>query len=211
MAQRNPAIDTATDTEPPARVDDPTRRQKQALATCAVEHLNTVLDDHRDDLEPRDIRWHVSTNAQRTRRAGDCRHRAATGDLEITLTWAAYAAWGWAQFTDVIRHEYAHAWLFRTHGSHGHGWRFKRVADDLAAPVHCDSFAEKRLKVTCSEGCEFARDRASSLVKNPEPKVCRPHSADLTVTHRATGRAWTTATGYKRVRNAIERNDGEEW
>lgn len=210
MAQSNPATDTATDTTPPARVDDPTQTQKRRLASCAVEHLNTVAGEYRDDLEPRDIRWHVSTNAQRTSRAGDCRQRA-DGDIEVTLTWAAYAAWGWAQFSGTVRHEYAHAWLFRTHGKHGHGWRFKMVARELAAPLKCEPFAEKRLKVRCPKGCETQRDRASSLVKDPEGRVCTKHREPLTVTHRATGRSWTTATGYKRVRNAIERNPGEEW
>lgn len=210
MAQANPTA--ATETEPPARDDYPTHAQKRALVACAIEHLRDVVSDDRQlDVDPGEIEWTVSTNTQRTSSAGTCRYNKTTGELTITLAWAAYAEWGWEQFAETVRHEYVHAWLFVTIGSHGHGWQFKRVARDLDTHVHCQKFAEKRLVVTCPEGCEFGRDRASSFVQDPEGRVCKPHGAPLTVTHRSTRRSWTTATGYKRVRNKIERSPNESW
>jgi predicted SprT family Zn-dependent metalloprotease len=191
----------------PARVENPTERQQQQLIERAESYARTV------DLEVpiESIEWEISTNAQRTRRAGDCRYNRQTEEITITLTWAAYAAWKWDEFTPTIRHELVHAHQFAERGESDHGLRFKLLAESVDAPIHCQRFTTGRLQIRCGEGCEDYRSKASKLVKHPETARCRDHDATMTVEHVATGRTWTDNTGYDRQRAAIERATDAEW
>ncbi len=187
----------------PPRVDDPTEEHKQQLIEQAQVHARTVDLDIDVDV----IEWEVSTNAQRTRRAGDCRYKPQTDQLTITLTWAAYVAWGWEKFSAVVRHELAHAYQYSKTGQSGHGWAFKRLAQQVDTHIRCELFTTGRLLVYCDEGCEDHRNKASKLVKHPETAYCRTHDASFTIEHVATGRTWTDYDGYKQQREAIERSD----
>jgi predicted SprT family Zn-dependent metalloprotease len=191
----------------PDRVETPTERQQQQLIERATAYARTVDLDVAVDA----IDWAISTNAQRTRRAGDCRYNRETDQLTITLTWAAYAAWEWDTFTETIRHELVHAHQFAERGDSDHGLRFKLLAESVDAPIHCQRFTTGRLLIRCGEGCEDYRSKASKVVKHPETVLCRPHDASMTVEHVATGRTWTDTEGYERERAAIERATDAEW
>src|SRR5699024_4801976 len=131
------------------------------------------------DVDVTAIAWEVATNAQRTRRAGDCRYNKQTDQITITLTWAAYAAWDWTEFAKTIRHEPVHAYQFAAYGQSDHGRQFKRFARSVDAPIHWQSFTTGRLRIYCGEGCEDHRSKASKLVKHPGTARCRPHDAPM--------------------------------
>jgi predicted SprT family Zn-dependent metalloprotease len=191
----------------PDRVETPTERKQQQLIERATAYARTVDLDVAVDA----IDWAISTNAQRTRRAGDCRYNRQTEQLTITLTWAAYAAWDWDEFTETIRHELVHAFQFANRGDSDHGLRFTLLAESVDAPIHCQRFTTGRLQIRCGEGCEDYRSKASKLVKHPETARCRDHDATMTVEHVATGRTWTDHEGYDRERAAIEQAADTEW
>jgi predicted SprT family Zn-dependent metalloprotease len=191
----------------PDRDETPTERQQQQLIKRAKAHARTVDLD----VDIAAIEWEISTNAQRTRRAGDCRYNKTTDQITITLTWAAYVAWEWETFTQTIRHELVHAYQFAETGKSDHRTRFKLLAHKVDAPIHCQRFATGRLQIRCSEGCEDYRSKASKLVKHPETVRCRPHDASMTVEHVATGRTWTDNAEYDRQRAAIENSTDTEW
>jgi predicted SprT family Zn-dependent metalloprotease len=204
------AFETAT-TEPlpalPDRVAEPTEHQQQQLIERSNAHARTVDLDVDVDA----ITWEISTNAQRTRRAGDCRYNRQTEQITITLTWAAYVAWEWDEFAKTVRHELVHASQFAERGQSDHGLRFKLLAESVDVPIHCQSFTTGRLQIRCGEGCADHRSKASKLVKHPEIARCRPHDASMTVEHVATGRTWTDNEGYTRERAAIERSSDAAW
>lgn len=191
----------------PDRVDDPTQSQQQQLIERARAHAQTVDLDVDVDA----ITWEISTNAQRTRRAGDCRYTSTTDQITITLTWRAYTAWEWEKFAQTVRHELVHAYQFAETGQSDHGTRFKLLARSVDAPIHCQRFATGRLLLSCGEGCEDYRSKASKVVKHPERAGCRTHDAPLTVEHVASGRTWTDHEGYERQRAAIECAPDAEW
>ena len=75
------AVSATEDSHPPLpdRVEEPTERQQQQLIERANAHARTVdLDVDLDAIE-----WVISTNAQRTRRAGDCRYNKMTEQVTI--------------------------------------------------------------------------------------------------------------------------------
>lgn len=191
----------------PARIEEPTERQQAHLLDRVRAYAQTV--DLDVDVEA--IEWEISTNAQRTRRAGDCRYQRETEQITITLTWAAFVAWEWETFTETVRHELVHASQFEQTGQSDHGTRFKLLAQSVDAPIHCQSFTTGRLQIFCGEGCADHRSKASKLVKHPETVLCRPHDAFMTVEHVETGRTWTDHEGYKRQRAAIECSTDAEW
>jgi predicted SprT family Zn-dependent metalloprotease len=199
----------ATESLPPlpARVETPSERQQQQLIERTTAYAQTVDLD----VPIETIDWEISTNAQRTRRAGDCRYHRQTEEITITLTWAAYVAWEWDEFTKTIRHELVHAHQFAERGESDHGLRFKLLAESVDAPIHCQRFTTGRLLIRCGEGCEDYRSKASKLVKHPGTVLCRPHDASMTVEHVATGRTWTDHEGYERERGAIEQATDTEW
>lgn len=191
----------------PPQVAEPTECHQQQLIERARAHARRVDLDVDVDT----ITWKISTNAQRTRRAGDCRYTPSADQLTITLTWAAYVAWGWEEFSKTVRHELVHAYQFAQTGQSDHGTQFQRLAQSVDAPVHCQRFATGRLLIRCDEGCEAYRSKASKISKHPETIRCRSHDAPFTVEHVATGRTWTDTEGYERQRAAIERSTDAEW
>lgn len=118
-----------------------------------------------------DVSWEVSRRARR--RAGACRYDPDAGTVTIRLTWAAYEAFGWAEFSGVVRHELVHAYEFQTRGESGHGSQFRTLADRIDAPRHCRRFAPPAYWVTCRDcGERLARYRRSKLVKRPDRYRC---------------------------------------
>ena len=127
-----------------------------------------------------EITWEVSHRAKR--RAGACRYDANSGEVTIRLTWAAYEAFGWEEFTGVIRHELVHAYEFQTRGESGHGPRFRALAKSVDAPRRCQRFSPPAYWVTCRDcGERLARYRRSKLVKQPDRYRCGSCGGTLSV------------------------------
>lgn len=183
--------------------DEP--RTRDALLDRAAAYAETVDLD----LAVGDLEWAISERAKR--RAGGCRYDPETGEITIVLTWDAYQAFGWAEFTGTIRHELVHAWEFATHGESGHGARFRRQADAVDAPRHCQQFTDGRLELVCTaDDCDWRpeRHRASKPVQYPDRGyACGNCGSPFFVRHVASGRTWRTADGYERARAQL----GDDW
>ena len=126
------------------------------------------------------VSWEVSRRAKR--RAGACRYDPETEEVTIRLTWAAFEAFGWEEFSGVVRHELVHAYEFQAHGESNHGSRFRALADRVDAPRRCRRFTPPAFWVTCRE-CEerLARYRRSKLVKHPDRYRCGSCGGQLSV------------------------------
>lgn len=161
------------------------------------------------DVTVADLEWEISERAKR--RAGGCRYDEADDQITIVLTWDAYRAHGWTEFTGTIRHELVHAWEFEQFGTCGHGERFRRKAREIDAPRFCRAFTDGRLRLVCTAAdCNWAleRHRASKTVKFPDRGyACGECGSDYVVRHVETGRTWRTNEGYERARADI----GDEW
>ncbi|WP_338728465.1 SprT-like domain-containing protein [Haladaptatus sp. DJG-WS-42] len=154
------------------------------------------------------VSWEVSERARR--RAGQCLYNARTGAVTIRLTWAAFEAYGWEQFSGVVRHELVHAWEFQQFGESNHGRRFTKKAREVDAPCSCERFTDGRLTLSCTEErCEWRaeRHRASTVVTNPGRYRCGACQSRLVVTHVASGKSWQSEAGYERARKRID----DEW
>ncbi|MFB6189079.1 MAG: SprT-like domain-containing protein [Halapricum sp.] len=178
---------------------------RAALLDRAAAYAETVDID----LDTTAIKWEISERAKR--RAGCCRYDSRREQVSIVLTWAAYQAMGWETFTETIRHELVHAWEFTEFGESGHGPRFRRKADELDAPRHCEPFTEGRLRLICTnDDCGWAPDRhrASKPVKFPDRGYrCGECGSDYLVEHVDSGLTWTTHDGYRRARERL----GDRW
>ncbi|WP_129114587.1 SprT-like domain-containing protein [Halegenticoccus tardaugens] len=174
------------------------------LLARAREYAETV--DLPVDLSA--VRWEVSTRAKR--RAGACLYDRGSGTTTIRLARAAYRAYGWDRFAEVIRHELIHAWEYQRFGESSHGPRFRRKAADLDVSVRCPRFSAGRLRLVCTDpACDWTaeRHRASATVTEPERRRCGSCRAPYEVRHVASGLAWRTAAGYRRARERL----GDEW
>jgi len=117
-----------------------------------------------------DLDWQVSTRAKR--RAGAVRYRDGTPEA-VVLTWGQLERAGWAAMAATIRHELAHVHLLVEHDDASHGERFRRLADRLDAPRHCDRFTAPDWWVRCVDcGARIARYRRSKLVTGPDSYRC---------------------------------------
>lgn len=161
------------------------------------------------EIDTAAIQWELSERAKR--RAGCCRYDRQTEQVTVVLTWAAYQSMGWERFTETIRHELVHAWEFTHFGESGHGSRFRRKADSVDAPRHCEPFTEGRLRLVCTnDDCAWAPDRhrASKPVKYPDRGYrCGECGSEYVVQHRESGVTWRTNEGYEQARERLE----EEW
>lgn len=151
------------------------------------------------------ITWEISTRAKR--RSGVCIYNRSKEAITIRLTWDAYREYGWEEFTGTIRHELVHAWEFEQFGESSHGWRFKRKAAEVDAPLNCRSFSDARLRLICTnDSCEWeaARHRASKAVTEPERRLCGTCRSPYVVEHVATGKRWKTNEEYQKARTQIK-------
>jgi|GEM_PF-263920 len=184
---------------PDATVPAPTTRDE--LLRRAARYARTVPLD----VDHAAVDWELSERA--VRRAGACRYDATDDRVTIRLTWAAYRAYGWPAFAAVVRHELVHAWEFQQYGESGHGPRFRRVADSVDAPRHCEPFTEPRLRLVCTAAdCEWTagRHRASVVVTHPERRRCGDCGAPYAVEHVASGERWRSHAGYQAARERID-------
>ncbi|WP_049922788.1 SprT family zinc-dependent metalloprotease [Halopiger djelfimassiliensis] len=182
-------------------LDDEIVARARIHAREVVAESDLAVD--RDALE-----WTVSGRARR--RAGACRWDADREVATIVLARRAYERYAWSEFAGIVRHELVHAWEFQRFGDSGHGPRFREAAARLDAPRHCRAFAEPRYVLRCLESdCDWTADRhrASRPVKTPARYRCGDCGGRYEVEHAASGRTWTTASGYGGAKAAL----GEEW
>ncbi len=171
-------------------------------------HAREIVADADLPIDLGAVEWDVSTRARR--RAGACRFHPDREAVTIVLARRAYEAYDWPAFAAIVRHELVHAWEFQQFGESGHGHRFREQAARLDAPRHCRSFSEPRYLLRChSEDCDWQarRHRASKPVKTPDQYRCGGCGGDYEVEHVASGRTWTTASGYGGAKAAC----GDDW
>jgi len=177
---------------------------RQALLARASAYAETVDID----VDLGAVSWEISERAKR--RAGVCLYDGDAETVTIRLTWDAYEAYGWSEFTEVVRHELVHAWEFQRYGESDHGDRFRRKAAEVGASRRCRAFAEPRLRLRCTnDDCHWSADRhrASTVVTDPGGRRCGTCGARYLVEHVETGERWRTKSGYESARERI----GDEW
>ena len=178
-----------------------TRSELLAGAAAYAESVDLAVDLAAVD-------WEVSERA--TRRAGACLYDRRNERVTVRLTWAAFEAFGWAEFRETIRHELVHAWEFQRFGRSGHGPRFRRAAERVDAPRHCRPFTEPRVRLRClDDDCAWSpgRHRASKAVTRPERMRCGDCRAPYEVEHVESGERWLTTEGYEEARARL----GDRW
>jgi len=194
----------APDDPPSSRTDDDTPATRAELLDRAAAYAETVPID----VDLGRVSWEVSERAKR--RAGVRRFEGGTETVTVRLTWAAYEAYGWEEFTDVIRHELVHAWEFQRFGESGHGERYREKAAEVGASRHCRSFVDPRLVLRCTgRDCDWSADRhrASKAVKDPQARRCGACGERYAVGHVGSGERWTTNEGDESARERI----GDDW
>ncbi|ELY71424.1 SprT family zinc-dependent metalloprotease [Natrinema versiforme] len=171
-------------------------------------HAREVIDESELAVDLGALEWDVSARARR--RAGLCRWHADREVATIVLARRAYERYDWPDFAGIVRHELVHAWEFQQFGESGHGDRFRERAAALEAPRYCEAFARPRYVLRClAADCDWRakRHRASKPVKSPDQYRCGGCGGSYEVEHVASGRTWTTASGYGGAKSAL----GEEW
>jgi SprT-like protein len=143
--------------------------REEFLAVAKV-YARAVVDAFDLTVTVSDLSWEVSTRAKR--RAGVVEYRDGE-PKRVKLAWRQFQEQGWPATASTIRHELIHAHLLNEDVGAGHGDQFKRVADRLDTPVHCERFATPKWWVECVD-CEtqLARYRRSKLVANPGQYRC---------------------------------------
>ncbi|MEF8812732.1 MAG: SprT-like domain-containing protein [Halovenus sp.] len=68
---------------------------------------------------------------------------------------------GWTAMAATIRHELVHAHLIGAYGDASHGERFRRLADRLGAPRHCDGSPTPRRTGVATAGAGFGSSDTS--------------------------------------------------
>lgn len=82
----------------------PTTKQHCASA----QRSSGVAAENFPELPVEAIDWEASTRMQRS--AGVAIYDRQNEQITIRLSWDAYEAYGWEQFSRVVRHELIHAW-----------------------------------------------------------------------------------------------------
>lgn len=142
------------------------------LESACREYAEWAISEYDtfENLNINNIDIEVSDKLKRT--AGK-----AGGASKISYDWfmrfayGAYQKWGWSkEFEATIRHELIHVVQFEERGEGGHGIDFRRMADSVDAPRHCEKFTEYRFKIRCSE-CDdvvSGKYRACKMTRQPE-------------------------------------------
>lgn len=157
---------------------------REEFLAVAKTYARAVVDEHGLSVSVGDLDWAVSTRARR--RAGAVRHRDGEPEV-VVLTWGQFETNGWDATAGTIRHELAHVHLLNEAGDPGHGPAFRRLADRLDAPLHCERFSDPRWWVVCAAcGNRIARYRRSKLVTHVGEYECGECGGDLRVEENET-------------------------
>ncbi len=134
-------------------------------------HSGEVAAENFPELPVEAINWETSTRMQRS--AGVAIYDQQSEQITIRLSWDAYEAYGWEQFSRVVRHELIHAWQYHEYSKADHGSTFKQWVEPLETDRHCEQYAEPNYWVICEEcGSRDPRYRRSKVVKQPEKYSC---------------------------------------
>jgi hypothetical protein len=89
---------------------------------------------------------------------------------------------------------------------------FDTVTDPAEAVPNVLEALDRRYRIEC-DGCELdaVRDTASPVVKRPDGHRCPDCGDGLRVRHVASGRTWTTPSGYWTARAAVDADADESW
>lgn len=144
---------------------------KATLCERAAAHADEVAAEHFPELPVATIDWETSTRMQRS--AGVAIYEHQHEQITIRLPWDVYEAYGWDQFSRVVRHELIHAWQYHEYGEANHGSAFQQWVEPLETDRHCEQYAEPNYWVIC-EKCESRDPRywRSKIVKQPEEYSC---------------------------------------
>lgn len=144
---------------------------KAALCERAATHASKVAAENFPALPVEAIDWETSTRMQRS--AGVAIYDHQSEQITIRLSWDAYEAYGWEQFSRVIRHELIHAWQYHEYDEADHGSSFRQWVEPLETDRHCEQYVEPKYWVICEE-CESRdpRYRRSKVVKHPGKYSC---------------------------------------
>lgn len=146
-------------------------KTKAALCERAAAHAHEIATEHFPELSVAAIDWETSTRMQRS--AGVAIYERQSEQIMIRLSWDAYEAYGWEQFSRVVRHELIHAWQYHKYSEADHGSTFRQWVEPLETDRHCEQYADPNYWVICEE-CESRdpRYRRSKVVKQPEQYSC---------------------------------------
>ena len=153
---------------------------KAALCERAAAHADEVAAEHFPELPVATIDWETSTRMQRS--AGVAIYEHQRKQITIRLSWDAYEAYGWEQFSRVVRHELIHAWQYHEYGEADHGPSFRQWIEPLETDRHCERYSDPKYWVIC-EKCESRdpRYRRSKVVKQPEKYSCGRCSGEISI------------------------------
>jgi SprT-like protein len=144
---------------------------KAALCERAAAHASKIAAENFPGLPVEAIDWETSTRMQRS--AGVAIYDQQSEQITIRLSWDAYEAYGWEQFSRVVRHELIHAWQYHEYSEADHGATFKQWVKPLETDRHCKRYAEPKYWVICEEcGSRDPRYRRSKVVKQPKKYSC---------------------------------------
>ena len=171
---------TAENDETSEEDDHEYPQTKQALCERAKAHAADVAAEYFPELSIESITWETSTRMQRS--AGVAIYDRQSNEITIRLSWDAYEAYSWEQFTRVVRHELIHAWQYHEHSEADHGPTFRRWVEPLETDRHCERYAEPKYWVVCEE-CESRdpRYRRSKVVKQTEKYSCGRCGGDISI------------------------------
>lgn len=124
---------------------------KAALCERTAAHAEMVADEHFPTLPVETINWETSTRMQRS--AGVAIYDHPSDQITVRLSWDAYEAYDWEQFSRVVRHELIHAWQYHEYDEADHGPPFNQWVEPLETDRHCERYAEPKYWIIW-EACE---------------------------------------------------------
>lgn len=143
----------------------------EEYARYAVDEYDTF-----DPVNMDDVRVEQSQKLERAAgKAGVKAEKTILGiqnarDMFMRFAFDAYQEWGFEEFKRVIRHELIHITQFENGEQGGHGFGFKRMAEEVDTDRHCEQFTDYDWLLFCSE-CgkkQGGRHRKSKVVTDPE-------------------------------------------
>ncbi|MFC6906859.1 SprT-like domain-containing protein [Halalkalicoccus tibetensis] len=124
------------------------------------------------------ILLHKTADSVEKRRNND--HQSE--QITIRLSWDAYEAYGWQQFSRIVRHDLIHVWQYHEYDKADHGPTFHQWVEPLETDRHREQYAEPNYWVIYEE-CEScdSRYRRSKVVKLSEKYLCGQCGGEISV------------------------------
>jgi hypothetical protein len=172
------------------------------LIRWSKAYCEHAVSTHGVAVELAPLEWEVSTRAKRRAAAvkrpklsratigetlewdeqsGDVTDDAGRPVCTVSLSWRAFEAFDYEEWTATLRHELVHVEQFQAFGTTDHGPEFRRRAGELDAPINVRHFATPAYVVSCTS-CETVvarRYRACKLVREVDSYVSSCCQASL--------------------------------